>query len=995
MPRVTVILPCYNHGQYVGQAIESVLNQTYQDFELIITNDGSTDETVAACQPYLSERVRLFSFAKNQGIAVSYNHCISQGVGEFVAVLDADNIFYPDKLEKQVNFLDQHPKMGAVLGYAKIIDQRGNDFPDPTHIYQRIFIKNNRSRFAWLNHFFFKGNCLCNPSALIRRSCYETVGLYHPCFFQLHDFDFWVRFCLEYDLQILPENLIQFRILDNEANCSGNRPEKNLRGLFEFILILNHYLTPVVDENFSQIFPGETPAPGGDAHQNLFHFLITQIALKHNRRSHNYFAIQTLYKLLENPLSAAQILSAYGFGFSDLIKLTGERDVFQLVTVDQLQTQLIEAQTEIQKLKQQLAAVTPSPAPVELPEPDWNLAELSALIQAYHQVASYGLTLSQLRDLRRTLAETWLKLPSEKLQSAYQGKLGEVHQLFVTSGIKLEPLTAEETRFIQPLIEQLTAASFKETQAVQILLAINLYQFADQISLKYEAAAIPKWFFQPFLTILFEKRVYFHQPIEVVHYCQYWQKMIHYFSQQSLNFLPANLALELATFLSERITLDSLWISDIDLNPIYGQWSQTIATFLQHKNAALAFNFPHQNSAKAGKIRCGILLENISPSPATFAVISLLETLSLDNFEITLYYFDIQDHNLGSYCQKQVNHFSPLANGLNSQAQILRHPHLDLLIFASDHLSPGILQLLHHRLARRQLWLTTAIPLTPPLPNLDGYLMGEILIPQQSLPSVQLISLPGSGLQFPDPQPHRPQVTPTRRSWGATDTTIIYFSGVPAIYLTPSVRLSWIKILQAVPDALLVLYPFAPQTGDIPPGLFFQQMQILFRDHGLDPKRFVIIRPLPQRADVQACVQLADIYLHSTPDPGAGMVSFALAAGVPPVVPEGTTLRHQQAAALLRDWQLPELITPNEESYIELGIQLGKQATLRQHYRQRLQSLKNGNFGKTSNPDQGLKTWYQTQFFSPKNPEPSSPMEPPPGKKRPACLDSDFSGTID
>jgi glycosyltransferase involved in cell wall biosynthesis len=153
MPRVTVIIPSYNHEKFVGEAIQSVLNQTYQDFEIVITDDGSTDQSVSIIKSFTDPRIKLFCFDKNQGACVAGLKCRSEAKGEFIALLNSDDVFAPDKLEKQVRFLEQNPEIAAVFSYAQIIDEEGNDFSND-HVYKQIFIQPNRTRFEWLNYFF-------------------------------------------------------------------------------------------------------------------------------------------------------------------------------------------------------------------------------------------------------------------------------------------------------------------------------------------------------------------------------------------------------------------------------------------------------------------------------------------------------------------------------------------------------------------------------------------------------------------------------------------------------------------------------------------------------------------------------------------------------------------------------------------------------------------------------------------------------------------------
>ena len=197
MPNVSVVIASYNHARYVADTLQSVLDQTYQDFEIVITDDGSSDETVAEIKKFTDPRIRFFSFPANRGACTAMRNCLENADGRYVAVLNSDDVFLPGKLAKQVQFLDTHPDIGAVFGYARMIDAEGDELAGRTkRTYLKIFEQANRSRFEWLNYFFFNGNCLCHPSVLIRKECYDTVGFLNENFAQLPDMDFWVRLCI-------------------------------------------------------------------------------------------------------------------------------------------------------------------------------------------------------------------------------------------------------------------------------------------------------------------------------------------------------------------------------------------------------------------------------------------------------------------------------------------------------------------------------------------------------------------------------------------------------------------------------------------------------------------------------------------------------------------------------------------------------------------------------------------------------------------------------
>ncbi|WP_375510572.1 glycosyltransferase, partial [uncultured Nostoc sp.] len=322
MPRVTVIIPSYNHEKFVGEAIQSVLNQTYQDFELVITDDGSTDKTVEIIKSFTDTRIRLFCFERNQGACVAANKCISEAKGEFIAMLSSDDIFAPEKLEKQVNFLDKNPEIGAVFGFAEIIDEYGNDFQDENHFYKHIFIQPNRTRFEWLNYFFFRLNCLCHPSVLIRKKCYDHIGSYDERFAQLPDLDFWIRLCLKYEIYIIPENLIKFRVLQNETNASGDKPTKHIRQSLEITQILKNYLKIEVNDNFLKIFP-DILIDITSLETELAPFYVAMLALQVGNPAYKFFAIDTLYQIFTKKNIVIKIKEKYSFEFSNLIILTG------------------------------------------------------------------------------------------------------------------------------------------------------------------------------------------------------------------------------------------------------------------------------------------------------------------------------------------------------------------------------------------------------------------------------------------------------------------------------------------------------------------------------------------------------------------------------------------------------------------------------------------------------------------------------------------------
>lgn len=325
-PRVSVRIPSYNHEQYVTECLQSVLNQTFQDFEIIITDDGSTDRTVEIIRTFDDPRIKLEVFPENQGCAVAVANCCRLARGEYIANLCSDDIWEKDKLEKQVNYLDAHPEMGAVFTKVSIIDDNGH--VDLNTGYNQLFDVENRSREQWLRHFFLVGNCLCAPSVMIRRNIYESLNYQDMRMASLPDFDLWVRFSLQHRLHILDGRLTRFRLRANNANASAGRTENTIRVYFESKQILNHYRQIAQIEQLMAIFP-ECTKYGTPTEETIPYFL-ARIAIDSPREFSQLWGLETLFLFMELPANADRIKQLFHFTYKNLHHLTQTIDPYHL-----------------------------------------------------------------------------------------------------------------------------------------------------------------------------------------------------------------------------------------------------------------------------------------------------------------------------------------------------------------------------------------------------------------------------------------------------------------------------------------------------------------------------------------------------------------------------------------------------------------------------------------------------------------------------------------
>jgi glycosyltransferase involved in cell wall biosynthesis len=196
MSRVSIIIPTYNREEFLLEAVKSVLAQTYEDFELIVVDDGSTDGTKKVIQRY-KKRLRYLSQA-NQGVSAARNNGLAHAQGEFVAFLDSDDLWLPEKLAAQIAFMDRHPQ--AQICYTdEIWIRRG----------VRVNPKKRHAKYSGEIYPHCLPLCIISPSsALMRRGLFAQVGGFDPNLPVCEDYDLWLRVAAYYPVYFIPQRLI-------------------------------------------------------------------------------------------------------------------------------------------------------------------------------------------------------------------------------------------------------------------------------------------------------------------------------------------------------------------------------------------------------------------------------------------------------------------------------------------------------------------------------------------------------------------------------------------------------------------------------------------------------------------------------------------------------------------------------------------------------------------------------------------------------------------
>lgn len=225
LPRVSVVMPCFNSERYVGEAIRSVLASTEENLELIVIEDGSTDGSRALIEEAAAkdERVRPLYHKTNLGISVSRNDGLKRAEGEYIAFCDADDLWLPTKLENQIQLLRQYPAADLAYGNSKIIDETGKEtgalFSD------RFPVPGNG------NGNLFPALCVRNfintQTVLLRRSILKEENLFNPRIDYGEDWLLWTTLARTSEFVYTPEILGFYRM--HEANSTSDKSEKRTR----------------------------------------------------------------------------------------------------------------------------------------------------------------------------------------------------------------------------------------------------------------------------------------------------------------------------------------------------------------------------------------------------------------------------------------------------------------------------------------------------------------------------------------------------------------------------------------------------------------------------------------------------------------------------------------------------------------------------------------------------------------------------------------------
>ena len=273
-PKITVFMAAYNESNHIKRSIESILDQTFTDFELIVLNDGSTDDTVSVVKTFKDERIVLAHNEGNKGLVFTRNRLLELAKGEYIAILDSDDIAYKDRLKLLYDFLKNQPDVALCGGHANIIDENS------TKTGQRLNVPVDND----VDLFMLFGNPFVNSTTMFKREVFNDLNGYRD-YAPAEDFDLFSRISENHKIANIDHVLVEYRIHSNNTSFLNSevlfqQEQRILRNLLNKIGIeANSDLLSI----HMELFKGSLNA----AHLNRYLAFFNELKLA-NKKSNRY-----------------------------------------------------------------------------------------------------------------------------------------------------------------------------------------------------------------------------------------------------------------------------------------------------------------------------------------------------------------------------------------------------------------------------------------------------------------------------------------------------------------------------------------------------------------------------------------------------------------------------------------------------------------------------------------------------------------------------------
>lgn len=543
-------------------------------------------------------------------------------------------------------------------------------------------------------------------------------------------------------------------------------------------------------------------------------------------------------------------------------------------------------------------------------------------------------------QLREQMARWYLSCNNDELHRIYAGQAGDIFRRIITERAYETSTPAEHSATVRGLMRGLRDAQNPEERLKHVM-GLMLFQPAHELTEFVDIAALPEWCHEDFILLLLKPPGSFRDRREQEASDRHLRRQLEAMRQSILQKPQDRHTHQLAMTFAETASFLTCYFSAQPLKPLLVQRAEILDYALRHRGCKLNHVFQPQRAASC-KIRLGVYSRSIFPCSESFATLPVFRRLDRAQFEVCLYVHHSDSNPVEELARRHVDQFTVLPESINQSAARIRSHDLDILFFGNNltaSYGPGVV-MASHRLARIQM-IHFCNPVTTGMRYMDRFLVGSLIAgesgPESEFAEKTLI-IEGSGICFDmDPSPLTSPSRISRHDLGVSPQETVFISGANLFKIIPGLRLTWARILQEIPNSALVLYPFGPAwAADYPKKTFVAEFTRTLAEYGVNANRLVVVDTLKERAQVGALNRIADVYLDAIPYSGATSLLDPLEVGLPPVVTEGKELRFTQAAAMLKELGVPELVTRNEDEYIRLAVRIGTDKCMREDLSRRI-----------------------------------------------------------
>jgi predicted O-linked N-acetylglucosamine transferase (SPINDLY family)/glycosyltransferase involved in cell wall biosynthesis len=915
LPKVSVIIPCYNLGQYIDEAVESVLAQTYRNFEIIIVNDGSTDEeTINILKNYNKPKIEVLH-TTNQGVSAARNTGIQGATGKYIICLDADDKIGNTYLEKAVKVLEEHQNIGIVDCEVELFgEQTGRCKFLPEYQLSLILLV----------------NCVY-PIGVFRKSDWERTNGYNSnMIYGWEDHDFWLSIIeLGREVVRLPEVLFFYRQRSGSRDKSIQREQfiylyaqlfknhtklysENIEIIFKYILDLRSSVWKLEDQleknqveaTFNSLNLKETNLvifpDWCQPEESLFLELkkVIEVILSHPEKENLSLLIDTSNIPDDSEFDADLVLSGIIMNLllEEDLEVTNEPNISLLENLSESawKALLPHIQYRIRLENEDKQAITKiESTTIQSCELDELIAQPTLQLCLCHQLYS--------QKRYDEAIEKYQKIPENQRDAGIYFNLSECFRNLYR--IEEAINTLKEGICYYPTNHQLYFYLIQRLQqAGKIQEAISLAETASQLLPDEYVFKIIKNLIIPIVYNTSEEISFYRQ--------RFIQGLENLIQQTSLETHEEKINALRGISCVTNFYLVYQAHNDRDVQHQYGNLVHQITAANYPKWAEPLSMPPLQENQK---IRVGYISAYLHAYSGTYWLLGWLRHGDRQNFEIYCYYTGNDPDIITQQFQQYSDVFHHIPGNLEAVSQQILDDRLHILVFPEIGMDAPTIPIASLRLAPVQC-TAWGHPVTSGLPTIDYYLSSELMEPEnaQEHYTETLIRLPNLAIAYP--KPDIPALTKTRSDFALRDDAVVYLCCQAPFKYLPQHDFIFTEIARHVPQAQFVFI----RADNLKPRLLKA-----FAAAGLKCEDYCVFLPGQARFDYLMLNLLCDVYLDSFGFSGGNTTLDAIACNLPIVTCPGEFMRGRLSYAMLTRLGLSETIAQDEAEYIEIAVRLG------------------------------------------------------------------------